>query len=600
MTTPQKSTPPTTGAQPQAPTFDLPFAPVCRVLTPSDVHALEATPLAEAVRPQSTYELIRNSAHAFGDKTALTFLPSAEPGAPAVRWSFAQLLARVHQTANALHRLGLQADEAVAVLLPGCLEYHLALWGGAAAGIVQPLNPLLSDEKLASLMNAAQARVLIAWGDETTEGKAGLWAKAQRVRALVPTLHTVLRVTPFGEAPAPDLAVDCADFHALMAAEPYNHLVSGRQIASTDIAAYFHTGGTTGAPKLARHSHGAQVFTAWACVQLQGVRVDDVAINGYPLFHVAGVLPGSLTSLSAGAETVIPTPALFRNKAVIANYWKLVETHRATVLSGVPTALAALANVPVGDADISSLRYGRTGAAPMPGELAARLKQLIGIQVHESLGMTEMAGISTITPPGMTSPPGCVGIRLPYTQWRIVALDEQGGASDRECAPGESGMVLFKSPNLFSGFLNEADNTHAFTPDGWLATGDLGHIDEHERLHLSGRSKDLIIRSGHNIDPKVIEDALAAHPAVQLCAAVGAPDAYAGEVPVVFATLIPGASATEDELLAFVNERVDEPPARPKRVTILETMPLTNVGKIYKPDLRLLAAQAANPPTDTQ
>ena len=595
MTTPQKTPLLATGATIQPPAFDPPFAPIQRVLTPADVRTLEATPLAEAIRPRSTYELIRNSAHAFGDKAALTFLPSAETGAPAVRWSYAQLLARVHQTANALHRLGLQAGDAVAVLLPGCLEYHLALWGGAAAGIVQPLNPLLSDDKLASLMNAAQARVLIAWGDEATEGQAqhsGLWAKAQRVRGLVPTLHTVLRVTPFGETPLADLPVDCADFHALIAAEPDDHLVSGRLIAPTDIAAYFHTGGTTGAPKLARHSHGAQVFTAWACVQLQGVRVDDVAINGYPLFHVAGVLPGSLTSLSAGAETIIPTPALFRNKAVVANYWKLVETHRATVLSGVPTALAALANVPVGDADISSLRYGRTGAAPMPGELAARLKQLIGIQVHESLGMTEMAGISTITPPGMTSPPGCVGIRLPYTQWRIVALDEQGGASDRECAPGESGMVLFKSPNLFSGFLNEADNTHAFTPDGWLATGDLGHIDEHERLHLSGRSKDLIIRSGHNIDPKVIEDALAAHPAVQLCAAVGAPDAYAGELPVVFATLIPGASATEDELLAFVIERVDEPPARPKRVTILEAMPLTNVGKIYKPDLRAMAAAA--------
>jgi fatty-acyl-CoA synthase len=595
MTTPQKTPLLATGATIQPPAFDPPFAPIQRVLTPADVRALEATPLAKAVRPRSTYELIRNSAHAFGDKAALTFLPSAEPGAPAVRWSYAQLLARVHQTANALHRLGLQAGDAVAVLLPGCLEYHLALWGGAAAGIVQPLNPLLSDDKLASLMNAAQARVLIAWGDEDTEGQAqhsGLWAKAQRVRGLVPTLHTVLRVTPFGETPPADLPVDCADFHALIAAEPDDHLVSGRDIAPTDIAAYFHTGGTTGAPKLARHSHGAQVFTAWTCVQLQGVRVDDVAINGYPLFHVAGVLPGSLTSLSAGAETVIPTPALFRNKAVVANYWKLVEMHRATVLSGVPTALAALANVPVGDADISSLRYGRTGAAPMPGELAARLKQLIGIQVHESLGMTEMAGISTITPPGMTSPPGCVGIRLPYTQWRIVALDEQGGASDHECAPGESGMVLFKSPNLFSGFLNEADNTHAFTPDGWLATGDLGHIDEHERLHLSGRSKDLIIRSGHNIDPKVIEDALAAHPAVQLCAAVGAPDAYAGEMPVVFATLIPGASATEDELLAFVIERVDEPPARPKRVTILEAMPLTNVGKIYKPDLRTMAAAA--------
>lgn len=591
MTTAHPTAPSADGPTTEAPPWHAPFAPVRLVRTPADVRLLEATPLAEAIRPRSTYELIRNSAQAFGDKTALTFLPSAEPGAPAVRWSYSELLARVHQTANALHRLGLQPGDAVAVLLPGCLEYHLALWGGAAAGIVQPLNPLLSDEKLASLMNAAKARVLIAWGDDTTEGDHSLWAKALRVRAHVPTLHTVLRVTPHGDMAAATLPAGCADFHALIAAELDDHLVSGRRIAPTDIAAYFHTGGTTGAPKLARHSHGAQVFTAWVCVQLQGVRVDDVAINGYPLFHVAGVLPGSLTSLSAGAETVIPTPALFRNKAVIANFWKLVEAHRATVLTGVPTVLAALANVPVGDADISSLRYGRTGAAPMPGELAAKLKQLIGIQVHESLGMTEMAGISTITPPGMTSPPGCVGIRLPYTQWRVVALDEQGGASNRELPPGQSGMVLFKSPNLFSGFLDEADNRHAFTPDGWLATGDLGFIDDQERLHLSGRSKDLIIRSGHNIDPKVIEDALAAHPAVLLCAAVGAPDAYAGELPVVFASLIPGAVATEDELLAFVCAGVDEPPARPKRVTILDALPMTNVGKIYKPDLRKMAAK---------
>jgi fatty-acyl-CoA synthase len=571
-----------------------PFSPSMPVHSPHDVRSLEKVPLAQAIQPRSTYELIRNSAHAFGHKTALTFLPTAEPGAPAVRWSYAELLAKVHQTANALHRLGLRPGDAVAVLLPGCLEYHLALWGGAAAGIVQPLNPLLSDEKLASLMNAAKAKVLLAWGDETSGGEAGLWAKAQRIRHQIPSLQVVLRVAPHGEATGPTLPPGCADFRTLIAAEPNDHLVSGRSIQPTDIAAYFHTGGTTGAPKLARHSHGAQVFTAWACVQLQGVRTSDVGINGYPLFHVAGVLPGSLTSLSAGTETVIPTPALFRNKAVIANFWKLVETHKATVLSGVPTVLAALANVPVGDADISTLRYGRTGAAPMPADLAAKLHKLIGIQVHESLGMTEMAGISTITPPGMTAPPGCVGIRLPYTQWRIVALDEQGGASNREMPPGQQGMVQFKSPNLFSGFLDEADNAKALTPDGWLATGDLGLIDNQERLHLSGRSKDLIIRSGHNIDPKVIEDALAAHPAVQLCAAVGAPDPYAGELPVVFATLIPGASATEEELLAFVCAGVDEPPARPKRVTILETMPMTNVGKIYKPDLRELAAKAAN------
>ncbi|MEX1166043.1 MAG: AMP-binding protein, partial [Hydrogenophaga sp.] len=327
--------------------FAAPFRVTHPVHTPEDVWWLERTPMAEAITPHSTYELIRNSANAYGHKTALTFLPTAEPGAPVVRWSYAQLLAGVHQTANALHRLGIAPDDAIAILLPGCLEYHLALWGGAAAGIVQPLNPLLSDEKLASLMNAAKARVLIAWGDAAIDGETGLWAKAQRLRARVPTLRNVLRVAPHGETTPPPLPADTADnadFHALISAEPDDHLVSGRDIAPTDIAAYFHTGGTTGAPKLARHSHGAQVFTAWACVQLQGVRADDVAINGYPLFHVAGVLPGALTSLSAGAETVIPTPALFRDKAVIANYWKLAAAHKATVLSGVPTVLAALAN----------------------------------------------------------------------------------------------------------------------------------------------------------------------------------------------------------------------------------------------------------------
>ena len=576
------------------PAIAAPFAASSPVRSQADVQRLESAPLAETLTVRSTYEIFRNSAHAFGAKTALTFLPDADPATAPVRWSYAELLSGIHQTANLLHRLGVRPEDAVAVLLPGCLEYHLALWGGEAAAIVQPLNPLLSDEKLASLMNASRAKVLIAWGDDTADG---LWAKATRVRGLVPSLTTLLRVAPHGETLAPALPAGTADFASLRSQEPNDHLVSGRHIRPADIAAYFHTGGTTGAPKLARHSHGAQVFTAWACVQMQGTHASDVMINGYPLFHVAGVLPGSLAALSAGMEVVIPTNALYRDRDVIRNYWRLVETHRATVLSAVPTVLAALANVPIADADISTLRYCRTGAAPLAPELAKRFEQLTGLHVHESLGMTEMAGISTITPLGVDAPAGCVGFRLPYSQLRIVALDDQGGASDRDVPIGEHGMVLFKSPNLFSGFVDEADNAHAFTPDGWLATGDLGWLDAEDRLHLTGRSKDLIIRSGHNIDPKVIEDALGAHPAVQLCAAVGAPDAYAGELPVVFATLVPGATATEAELLAFASERVDEPPARPKRVTIIATMPMTNVGKIYKPELREMAAAAAKAAT---
>ena len=565
------------------------FSPAFPIRSEADVRRLEQTPLEQALTQRSTYEIFCSSARTFGTKTALTFLHSANPDDVPTRWSYAELLAGIHQTANLLSRLGVQAGDAIGVLLPGCLDYHLALWGGEAAGIVQPLNPLLSEERLISLLNAGKAKVLFAWG---SDDEAGIWSKAMRIRTQVPTLRSVLRVAPPGEAKAPALPAGVLNFDALRRTEVDDRLVSGRCIAPGDIAAYFHTGGTTGAPKLARHSHAAQVFTAWVCVQMQGTLASDVVINGYPLFHVAGVLPGALTSFSAGSEVLIPSTALFRNREVLNNYWRLVERYRATVVSAVPTVLAALANVPIGGADISSLRYCRTGAAPVSPELAARFESVSGLHVHESLGMTEMAGISTITPPGVNAPAGCVGFRLPHTQLRIVALDAHGDPTERDLPRGEQGMVIFKSPNLFSGFVDPHDNARAFTANGWLATGDLGWLDDQGRLNLSGRSKDLIIRSGHNIDPKMIEDAMAAHPAVQHCAAVGAPDAYAGEVPAVYVTLVPGAAVSEAELLEFVRGRVDEPPARPKSVTVLQTMPMTLVGKIYKPELRQLAAQA--------
>jgi fatty-acyl-CoA synthase len=572
------------------------FAPSFPITCAADVRRLEALqPLNEAVTVRSTYALFGNSAAVFGDKTALTFLASAAPDCLPVHWSYRELFCKIHQTANALHALGVQPTDAVAVLLPGCMEYQLALWGGEAAGIVQPLNPLLSVEKLASLMNVTRAKVLIAWAD-ASDDDAGIVAKTQALRGCVPSLQAVLTVKG-GQHASGQAQVGTfeQDFNTTIAAQASDRLISGRDIAPSDIAAYFHTGGTTGSPKLARHSHGAQVFSAWASVKLQGITSSDVTLNGYPLFHVAGVLPVSLASFSAGVQVITPTTQLFRNKAVIANYWQLIERHRVTVLSAVPTILAAVSNVPLRGADITSLRYCRTGAAPLSPELAARFKALFGLHVHESYGMTETAGIATITPPGVTGPAGSVGFAVPYARLRIVALDAQGRATCTPVPQGEHGVVLLQAPNVFAGFLDPADNAAAFVVDGdqtWLNTGDIGWLDTQQRLNLSGRSKDLIIRGGHNIDPKVIEDALSSHPAVQLCAAVGMADAYAGELPVVFVTLRPDFATTEVELLEYVCQRVDEPPARPKWVRILNTMPMTLVGKIYKPDLRIMAISA--------
>ncbi|MBV8468364.1 MAG: acyl-CoA synthetase [Burkholderiaceae bacterium] len=575
---------------PQPPIMHPPFTSSFPIRSLADIARIEEMPFVQVLPVRSTYEIACNSAHAFGDRVALTFMHDARPEGQVTSWSFAQLLVGIHQTANALHRLGVQPDDAVGVLLPGCLEYHLALWGGEAAGIVQPLNPLLSEDKLVSLLNAGRAKVLIAYG---RDDDAGYWTKAMRIRGRVPTLRSVLRVAPHDEETVSALPPeDVFDFAVLRAAEPDDHLVSGRDIGPQDIAAYFHTGGTTGSPKLACQTHGAQVFTAWAAVQMTRNQPGDVAINGFPLFHVAGVLPGALASLSCGMCNVIPTAGLFRNRDVIVNYWRLVERFKATNLAAVPTVLAALANVPLGEADISSVRNCRAGAAVLPMELAERFERVTGLHVHEGWGMTETTGLATMTPPGMVLPVGGVGLPLPYSRVRVVALNARGDATERDLPTGEVGMILYKAPNVFSGYLDAKDNASAFVGNGWLVTGDLGRLDEEGRLHLNGRAKDLIIRSGHNIDPKVIEDVLSAHPAVHLAAAVGAPDAYAGELPVAFVTLVAGASVSEAELLAFTAEHVDETPARPRSVVVLDAMPLTTVGKIYKPQLQQLAAHA--------
>ncbi|MET1115539.1 MAG: AMP-binding protein [Comamonas sp.] len=562
------------------------FHPIRPIRSLADIEAIEQTPLDALIAPRSTHALFEASARGHGAGAALTFLKTADVDADAEHYTYAQLLGKINQTANALHRLGLGSQDTVAIMLPGCAEYHFALWGGEAAAIVQPINPLLTAQKISSLLNATQARALIAWADADD---AGIWRK---VAQLATRIEHVLYVSHAGAAPdTAGIGARVHSFAELVAREPAHRLLSGRVIEPGDVAAYFHTGGTTGSPKLAAQTHGAQVYTAWASVQMQGLTSNDRTINGYPLFHVAGVLPGSLACFSAGAQVIIPTTELFRNQAVIGNFWRLVDRHRPTVMSAVPTVLAMLSDIDPAGADLSSIRYFRTGAAPLSEETARRFKQRTGLHVHESLGMTEMTGISTITPSGVHAGVGHVGFRTPHARIRIARMDAGGNLTPFNAAPGEIGMVLFQSPNLFAGYLGAIAQRSYLTEDGWLISGDLGSLSTDGLLKLQGRAKDLIIRSGHNVDPQVIEQALERHPAVKSCAAVGAPDPYAGEVPVAYVTLEQGQTVDVECLRRFAARHVDEPPARPRYVEILPALPTTNVGKVFKPELRRMAKQ---------
>jgi fatty-acyl-CoA synthase len=212
-----------------------------------------------------------------------------------------------------------------------------------------------------------------------------------------------------------------------------------------------------------------------------------------------------------------------------------------------------------------------------------------GHRLHEVYGMTEASGLIAIHSLDDEGGDGSVGWALPYTQVIVCRL-EADGRLGAPCAPHEIGVITVHGPHVSPGYRNPAHDA-GILDGGVLNTGDLGYTDDEGRLYIAGRAKDLIIRSGHNIDPLMIENAMATHPAVALAAAVGMPDAYAGELPVCYVALRPGASVTEDELHAHAQRTIGERPAWPKHIHIVEAIPLTTVGKIYKPQLRCDAAQ---------
>jgi fatty-acyl-CoA synthase len=511
-----------------------------------------------------------------GGKTAITFI-GTDTESPVREISYTGLLEGIARTANALRALGLQRGDVVAYMLPSLVETQFVLWGATTAAVALPLNPLLKAEEIANLCRAAGARALVALGPLPG---TDIWEKAQRVKALVPDIHALIQV---GGEKGSDPGVHwLAD---LLRAQP-STLAFADLPELDDVAAYFHTGGTTGAPKLVVHTHRNQLAAAYGGAWAAGAGSDDVILNGLPMFHVASAIFCSLSMFVAGAEVVILSPAGFRNPQIVANFWRIVERTGATIVGAVPTALAAVVKVDATGVDLSRVRINISGASLLPRSVAEQMERVTGKPLREVYGMTESGGVICVDPVSRARVIGSAGCPIPFCEVQARPWPDTAGAPGRSCKPGEPGVLVVRGPNVTPGYKDAAQSAALFTEDGWLITGDVGYVDATGRVFITGRAKDLIIRSGHNIDPAVIEECLMRHPAVADAGAVGMPDAYAGEVPVAFVTLRPDADVTEDELLAFVRARINEPPALPRRLFVLEQMPMTAVGKIYKPALR--------------
>lgn len=553
--------------------------------TVADIEAFEQIPLQQQFPASNALELIEQSAERYGDDPAIEFLLSGKRDETPQTLSFRDLANHTRQTANLLANLGLKGNEAVSIILPMLPQSHPLILGAQLAGLANPVNPMLEPANIAEIIQASDARIIACLAPSPY---SDLWQKLQQILPELPHVHSVLAVhqpgltDPAASLEIPGSTVRVIDFNVERAKQVADHLVQPRALTRDTLAACFHTGGTTGKPKIAQLTHGNMAYLGQLAQVLNSHLDRQTVLCGLPLFHIFGVIILGIGAFGSGNRIVLLTPAGFRNPEVIKNLWHHVARFKANSFPTVPTVLAALTQIPVGDDDISSLTRINSGAAPLSPAFKSRFEERYKVMVSNGYGMTETTSLISRAPE--LQPPGSVGVRLPYSQIRIARLD--GNRVIEECATGQSGVVLVKGPQVFAGYKADADNAQAWVDDHWFNTGDLGYLDNNGFLYLTGRAKDLIIRSGHNIDPELIEEPLNRHPQVVGAIAVGMPDPYAGELPMAFVVLQPDATVTAEQLLAYCAEEVSERAAIPKRIEIIAAMPMTAVGKIFRPQLR--------------
>ncbi len=552
-------------------------------------------PWEERDMPVTVYDMLRRTTDKFGQRPAISYQLLSGPEDKAETLTWQEFHDKVVQTANLFRSLKLEKDDVIALVMPNSTETAVALIGAMVAGIANPINPLLEPEQIGAILRETGAKVVVTLHAFPKTDIAQKTAEAVRH---APNVHTILTVdlnrylTPPKSWIVPFVRPKVQSnhhatvlrFNSEIAKQPKT--LTFEDIKEDRVAAYFHTGGTTGMPKVAQHKNSGIIYNGWIGDELLYTERDNIMCP-LPLFHVFACHVILMAMIKSGAHVVFPTPAGYRGDGVFDNFWKLCERWKITFIITVPTAVSALMQRPV-DADVSTVVNAFSGSAPMPLELFNRFTKSTGIQIIEGYGLTEATCLVSCNPIDGEKKVGSVGIPFPYTDIRIC---HDGDAGPVECAADEVGEICVSNPGVNDGatYTEDAKNRELYHEMGnrmYLRTGDLGRIDPDGYLWITGRAKDLIIRGGHNIDPAEIEDALLAHQAVAFAGAIGQPDAHAGEVPCVYVELIGGASVTTEELNEHAKKHIHERAAYPKHVEILDELPKTAVGKVFKPDLR--------------
>lgn len=524
-------------------------------------------------------EMIRRSAARFGGRNAFEFR--------GVAVSYRRLAAEMDRVAAAFLAAGCGRGTRIALFLPNTLYHPFAFFGALRAGAaVVHLSPLDSATTIARKLADSGARILVTTNiGEMAVGAAGLLA-AGLIDRLVVGDDAAFGPSPLtGPLPAGPGIVGWDDFIGEAAGD-----ASFPEVLTTDLALLQYTGGTTGLPKGAMLTHAnlsaaVSSYALWS--QADGLTrpEQERILLVLPLFHIYALVAVMLRSMIDGQTLLLHTR--FDAEAALA----AIE-HGVTVFAGVPTMWIALAQLPrFAAADLSSLRYCASGGAPLPVEVARRLKAKAGIELLGGWGMTETAPAGTNIPKGRPDKAGTIGLPLPGVYIDVVALDDPR----RVLAPGETGELRVYGTNVTSGYWKRPEDTARAFADGGFLTGDIGTMDADGFFFLVDRKSDMIISGGFNVYPQMIEQAIYEHPDVEEALVIGVPDAYRGEAAKAFVKLRDGAPPlTLEALTEFLKDRVGRH-EMPTALEIRPALPRTAVGKLSKLELKREEAARAAP-----
>ena len=531
-----------------------------------------------AVQPRPATALLDEAVARWPRRPCVDFLGA--------KWTYAQIGDLVDRAAAGFRRLGVREGMRVGLCLPNT-PYSVIAWYGVlkAGGIVVNYNPLYVERELIHQVKDSGTTIMVTMDLEVIYPKvAALLGKTPLEKIVVCPmagilpfpknwLFRLLKGKDVAKIPADAVHVRFADLvrdKTPVATAPFD--------PATTVAVLQYTGGTTGVPKGAMLTHAnltanADQVAAW--VPDGFLKGDPKMLGVLPLFHVFAMTVVMNFGIRLGSELILLP------RFDLAQVMDVIEKKRPTIFPGVPTIYTALNGAAAkSKRDLTSIECCISGGAPLPADVRARFEELTGCKLLEGYGLSEASPVVTCNPAVGLDKDGSIGLALPETRISI----RTPVTSEKEVEEGEKGEICVKGPQVMLGYWNRAEATADQFHDGWLRTGDVGWRDADGFIFLVDRLKDIIICGGYNVYPRVLEEALYQHPAVEEATVIGVPDKYRGQAPLAFVKLRAGETTTPEELMTHMAGWVSKI-EMPKAVEIREALPKTMVGKLSKKEL---------------